>query len=65
MGGRQEKACLGCISETITCRKLILGWDIGWGCRCATSWCDLDLTFYLCRSDLEFENLVRAISQKP
>ena len=23
------------------------GGDIGWGVRCGTSWCDLDLTFYL------------------
>ena len=28
------------------------------------SWCDLDLTFDLA-SDLEFENVVQAISQKP
>ena len=28
-GGRQEKVCPGCISETIRCRKLILGRDIG------------------------------------
>ena len=32
---------------SIRCRKLILGRDIGWGYRCATSWCDLDLTFDL------------------
>ena len=38
------KVCLGCISETISCRKLMFGRDIGWGCRCATSWCDLELT---------------------
>ena len=41
------KACPGCISEVVRCRKLILGKDIGWGCRCATSWCDLDLTLDL------------------
>ena len=29
MGGRREKVCLGCISETIRCRKLILGGNIG------------------------------------
>ena len=29
MGGRQEKVCLGCISETVRCRKLILGRDVG------------------------------------
>ena len=30
-GGQWEKACLGCILETIRCRKLKLGRDIGWG----------------------------------
>ena len=25
-------------------RKLVLIRDIGWGCRCAASWCGLDLT---------------------
>ena len=29
VGGRREKGCLGCISETIRCMKLILGRDIG------------------------------------
>ena len=47
MGGWREKVCPGCISETVRCRKLILGRDIGWGCRCAMSWSDLDLTFDL------------------
>ena len=28
-GGWREKVCLGCISETVSCRKLILGRDIG------------------------------------
>ena len=28
-GGRREKVCSGCISETVRCRKLILGRDIG------------------------------------
>ena len=42
---RREKVCPGCISETVRGWKLILGTDIGWGCRCATLWCDLDLTF--------------------
>ena len=46
-GGRREIVCPGCISETVRCRKFILGRDIGWGCRCATSWSDLDLTFDL------------------
>ena len=26
---------------------LILGRVIGWGCRCASSWCSLDLTYDL------------------
>ena len=30
-GGRREIVCLGCISETVRCRKFILGRDIGWG----------------------------------
>ena len=32
MGGRaggREKVCPGCITETVRCRKLILGRDIG------------------------------------
>ena len=29
MGGQWEEVCPGCISETIRCRKLILGRDIG------------------------------------
>ena len=29
--GRREKVCPGCISETVSCRKLILGRDIGLG----------------------------------
>ena len=28
MGGRREKVCPGCSSETVRCRKLILGRDI-------------------------------------
>ena len=46
-----KKCCPGCIPETIRSRKLILGRDIGWGGPC--------------RSDLEFENLVWAVSHKP
>ena len=48
-GGGREIVCPGCISETVRCRKFILGRDIGWGGRgvCATSWSDLDLTFDL------------------
>ena len=29
LDGRWEKVCLGCISETVRCRKFILGRDIG------------------------------------
>ena len=29
VGDRREKVCPGCISETVRCRKLILGRDIG------------------------------------
>ena len=48
VSGQWEKSCPDYISETVRCRKLILGRDIGWGVyRCATSWCDLDLTFDL------------------
>ena len=48
-------------------RKFILGRDIGWGCRCATSWSDLDLTFDLATVTLSLKkkNLVRAISRQP
>ena len=28
-GGLREKVCPGCISETVRCRKLILGRDFG------------------------------------
>ena len=31
--------------------------DIGWGCRCATSWCDLDLTFDLVIETMSFKIL--------
>ena len=55
--GWKEKVFLGCISETVRCRKLILGRDIGWGCRCAKSWCDLDLTFDLAVVTLTFKIL--------
>ena len=51
------KVCLGCISETVRCRKLILGRDIVRGCRCATSCCDLDLTFDLAIVTLTYKIL--------
>ena len=47
----------GCISETVRCRKLVHGRDIGWGCRCAVSWCDLDLTFDLAAVTLSLKIL--------
>ena len=62
--GRWEKVGLNFISETIRCRKLKLGGDIGWGCRCATSWYDLDFTFNRAVVTLTFKN-VWAVSQKP
>ena len=40
-GQAVEIVCPGCISETVRCWKLILGREIGWGCRCAMSWFDL------------------------
>ena len=39
---------------------LILGTDIGWRCKCAMLWCDLDFTFVLAIVTLSFENLVWA-----
>ena len=56
-GGRREIVCPGCISETVRYRKFILGRDIGWGCRCATSWSDLDLTLDLAVVTLTFKIL--------
>ena len=53
MGSRREKVCPGCISETVRCKKLILGR----GCRCATSWSDLDLTFDLAVVTLTYKIL--------
>ena len=43
--------------QTVICRKLILGRDIGWGGRCATSWCDPDLTFDLAIVTLTYKLL--------
>ena len=51
------KSCPVYISETVRCRKLILGRDIGWGCRCAMSWCDLDLTVDLAVVTLTYKIL--------
>ena len=43
-----EKKLVWAVSEkTVMCNILILNRDIGWGCRCAVSWCDLNLTFDL------------------
>ena len=47
MGGRREKVCPGCISETVRFRKLIGIGTLVRRCRCAASWSDLDLTFDL------------------
>ena len=57
VGRQREKVCPGCVSETVRCRKLILGRDIGRGCWCAMSWCDLDLTFDIAVMTLTFKIL--------
>ena len=46
-GGLRDKVCPGCISETARCKILILGRDIGWGYKYATSLCNLELTLIL------------------
>ena len=51
------KVCQGCITETVRYRKLILGWDISWECRCTTSWCDLDFTLDLAVMTLTYKIL--------
>ena len=43
------------MSETIRCRKMKLSGDFGSECRCAMSWCDLDLTFDLAVVTLTFK----------
>ena len=43
----------GYTSETIKCKKLILGTFLR-GCSCATSWCDLDLTLNLVIVNMKF-----------
>ena len=53
------KVCPGCISGTIRCRKLILVGTLVGGCRCATSWSDLDLTFDLAVVTLSWKILSR------
>ena len=45
--GWWEKVCPGSILETVRCRKLIFLGTLVRGFRCATSVCDLDLTFDL------------------
>ena len=49
----------GYISVTFTHRKLTLGTDISWECRCATLLCDLDLTFDLAVVILTYKILSR------
>ena len=58
-GGFAGIACPAYISETLRCRKLKLGRDIGWGCKYATLWCDVDLTFGLAIVTLTFKILSR------
>ena len=50
-----ENVCLGCISETLRCSKLILGGGIVLGCRCANSRCNLNLPFNLAVVNLTFK----------
>ena len=38
------KSCPGYILESLQCRKLTLMGTLVRECRCATTWCDLDLT---------------------
>ena len=57
MAGRWDKVFLGHISETVRCRELILGREIGWGCRFATSWSGFDLTFDLAVVTLTYKIL--------
>ena len=64
VGERPEKVCQGCISTIVRCRKLILGSGIGLGCRgggCrrATSWYDLDMSFDLAVVTLTYKILSR------
>ena len=65
MSGRWEKVCPGCISETVRCRKLILGRTLVRGCRCATSWSDLDLTFDLAIVTLTYKILSELYLRNP
>ena len=65
MGRQWEEACLGCISETGRCKMSILGRDIGWGCRCAMSWCVFDLTFDLVIMTLTFKSCQVIYLRKP
>ena len=57
MGG--GKKFVRAVSETVRCRTLMLGRYIGWGSRCATSWCDLDLTFDIAAVTLPYKILYR------
>ena len=59
VGEWREKACPGCISETMWCRMLMLGRDIGWVVLVFKFMgCDLNLTFYLAVVIFDFENLL-------
>ena len=43
--------------DCIRCRKLTCSMDIGWGCRCAMSWCDFNLSLDLAIVTLTFKIL--------
>ena len=36
-----------CNSETMRYKKMILGRNMEWGCKCLVPWCDIDITFDL------------------
>ena len=56
--GMQEIVCLGCVSETVRCSKLIhMVGTLGRGCGCATLWCDLDWAFDLAVVTLTYKIL--------
>ena len=61
--GARKKFVWAVSHKTIRCRKLILGRDIGWGCRCATSWSDLDLTFDIAVVTLTYKSCPGYISE--
>ena len=63
VGLASRKSCPDCISKTKRCKMLIFGRDIG---GVGAQHHDVTFTCHLTlHSDLEFENLVQAKSEKP